>query len=118
MSDSGHVAGGILKDEVHPGTPRKFFGPIKTDPDELFVHTMEDLSNEDHFLGFLVGNGQLLCRLDALCSQHLPGRKTRGVMALQHSDAWGAEAAPHHRCRPAGQLHNHLLLTSGQRRRR
>ena len=107
--DSGHVAGGILKDEVHPGTPRAYFGPLKTEAAELFVHTTEDLGNEDHFLGFVIGNGQMLCRLDALCSQHMPGRKTRGVMGLQHVEAWGAEAAPYHRCRPAGQIYNQLL---------
>ena len=115
MSEQGHLTGGTLEAKNHPGNPREYFGPIKTNPDELFIHTTEDLKNPDHFLEFLIGNGQMICRMDALCSQHLQGRKTRGTMGLNHSDAWGAEAFPYHRCRPAGRLYNNLLLTPEQK---
>ena len=107
--DDGHLTDDKLTIKNHPGNPREYLGPIKTDPDELFIHTDEDLKIIDHFLEFMIGNGQLICRLDALCSQHITGRKTRGLMGINHSDAWGAEAFPYYRCRPAGQLTNNLL---------
>ena len=99
----------------HPGTPREYLGPIKTDPDDIFIHKTEDLKNLDHFLEFLVGNGQMIGRLDALCSQHLTGRKTRSAMGIYHSEAWGAEAFPYYRCRPVGRLLNNLTSASSSR---
>ena len=112
MSETGPITDEILCGKNHPGNPRVYFGPIKTDPANLFIHTTEDLKNLDHFMEFLIGNGQMVCRLDALCSQHITGRKTRGIMGLNHSDAWGAEAFPFYRCRPVGKLCNQLLITS------
>lgn len=111
MTDDGHLTGDRLKIKHHPGNPREYLGPVKENPEELFVHTTEDLGNLDHFLEFIIGNGQLICRLDALCSQHLTGRKTRGTMGVNDSDAWGAEAFPYYRCRPVGRLLNNLLIS-------
>jgi len=110
MTADGHLTGDKLAIKYHPGNPREYLGPIKENPDELFMHTTEDLGNLDHFLEFIIGNGQLTCRLDALCSQHLVGRKTRGTMGVNDSDAWGAEAFPYYRCRPVGRLLNNLLI--------
>ena len=112
MAEEGHLTGDRLKIKNHPGNPREFFGPLKTEPEELFIHTTEDLKNLDLFLEFVIGNGQMICRMDALCSQHLMGRNTRGVMGVNDSDAWGAEGFPFYRCRPAGRLVNNLFVTS------
>jgi hypothetical protein len=94
----------------HPGVPRDYFGPLKQDPADLFVHTDQDLQNPDHFLEFLIGNGQMHARIDAMGSQHLPGRNRRGAIGIRHAEAWGAEAFAHFRLRPAGRVINKLYV--------
>ncbi|MCC7352143.1 MAG: hypothetical protein IT330_00195, partial [Anaerolineae bacterium] len=58
----------------------------------------------DSFFEFVIGNGEMMGRVDALHSQHLRHGAKKDVLCVRLVDLWGERTYPIHRGRPGGRF--------------
>jgi len=80
---------------------------------ELFVHDESDLADYNSFFEFVIGNGEMMGRIDALHSQHLRYGAKKDVLCIRSVDVWGERTYPVHRGRPSGRFISKLEDKNG-----
>jgi hypothetical protein len=74
----------------------------------IFVHDESDLADYDSFFEFVLGNGEMMGRVDALHSQHLRHGAKKDALCVRLVDLWGERTYPVHRGRPGGRFLSRL----------